>query len=119
MPRVKRGVPARARHKKAIQSMKGQRGTKSKLYRRAHEAMFKALTYAYRHRRERRRDMRRLWVARINAGVRQLGISYSQFMAGVRKAAIGVDRKVLADLAVRDPAAFTQLVEKAKAALAS
>lgn len=119
MPRVKRGVPARARHKKVLNLMKGQRGTKSKLYRRAHEAMIKALTYAYRHRRERKRDMRRLWIVRINAGVRQMGISYSQFMAGVKKAAIGVDRKVLADLAARDPAAFTQVVEKAKAALAS
>lgn len=118
MPRVKRGVAARARHKKVLKLTQGQRGTKSTLYRRAHEAMLKALTYAYRHRRERKRDMRRLWIARINAAVRQMGISYSQFMAGVRKATIGMDRKVMADLAVRDPAAFAQVVEKAKAALA-
>lgn len=119
MPRVKRGVPARARHKKVLTLTKGQRGTKSKLYRRAHEALMKSLTYSYRHRRERRRDMRRLWIARINAGARQMGVSYSQLIAGFKKAAIGVDRKVLADLAVRDPAAFTQIVEKAKAALAT
>ena len=118
MPRVKRGVAARARHKKVLKLTKGQRGTKRTLYRRAHEAMLKALTYAYRHRRERKRDMRRLWIVRINAAVRQMGISYSQFMSGVRKATIGVDRKVMADLAVRDPAAFAQVVEKAKAALA-
>lgn len=117
MPRVKRGVTARARHKKVLKLTKGQRATKSTLFRRAHEAMLKALSYAYRHRRERKRDMRRLWVARVNAAARLQGLSYSQLMGGLKKAGVEVNRKLLADLAVRDPAAFSRIVETAKSAV--
>lgn len=112
---MKRGVAARARHKKLLKLTKGQRGTKSKLYRRGHEAMMKALSYAFRHRRERKRNMRRLWIARINAAARLSGMSYSQFIAGLQRAGVGANRKVLADLAVRDASAFAQLAETAKA----
>ncbi|MEE9285163.1 MAG: 50S ribosomal protein L20 [Dehalococcoidia bacterium] len=114
MPRVKRGVTARARHKKILKITKGQRGSKSTLYRRAHEAMLKAFSYAYRHRRERKRDMRRLWIARVNAAARLRGLTYSQFIAGLKKAGVEINRKSLADLAVKDPDAFSKIVEIAK-----
>jgi len=95
---------------------KGQKGTKHALFRRAHEAMMKSLYYAYRDRRNRKRDMRRLWIARINATARQCGLSYSRFMHGLRRAGVELDRKVLADMAVRDEAAFARLAEIAKSA---
>ena len=116
MPRVKRGVPARARHKKVLNLTEGHKGTKSTLYRRAHESMMKSLFYAYRDRRDRKRDMRRLWIVRINAGARLGGLTYAHFMHGLKKAGVAIDRKILADLAVTDSSAFTRLVETAKAA---
>src|SRR5210317_842144 len=116
--RVKRGVVNRRRHKKIINMTKGQWGTRSKLFRRANESMMKSYWYAYRDRRVRRREFRRLWIARINAATRANGMSYSQFIHGLKKADVQLDRKVLADLAVREPAAFTQVVEVAKEALA-
>jgi len=115
LSRVKRGTTVRRRHKKLLELTKGHRATKHSLFRRAHESMLHSLSYAYRHRRERKGDMRRLWIARINAATRQAGLSYSQFMAALKRQEIGLDRKVLADMAVRDPQAFAQLVEKAKA----
>ncbi|OAM26400.1 MULTISPECIES: 50S ribosomal protein L20 [Eikenella] len=118
MPRVKRGVTARARHKKVLALAKGYRGRRKNVYRVAKQAVMKAGQYAYRDRRQRKRQFRQLWIARINAGTRQNGLSYSKFMNGLKRAAIELDRKVLADLAVFDKAAFAQLVEKAKAALA-
>ncbi|AUX60754.1 MULTISPECIES: 50S ribosomal protein L20 [Neisseriaceae] len=118
MPRVKRGVTARARHKKVIALATGYRGRRKNVYRIAKQAVMKAGQYAYRDRRQRKRQFRQLWIARINAGARQNGLSYSKFMNGLKRAAIELDRKVLADLAVFDKAAFAQLVEKAKAALA-
>jgi large subunit ribosomal protein L20 len=114
MPRVKGGTTTRRRHKKVLKLTKGQRGTKHRLYRRAHEAMLKSLSYAYRHRRERKGDMRRLWICRINAAARQEGLSYSRFMAGLKKADVAIDRKMLSELAISDPQAFTKLVEVAK-----
>ena len=117
MPRVKRGVTARARHKKLLVLAKGYRGRRKNVYRVAKQAVMKAGQYAYRDRRQRKRQFRQLWIARINAGARQYGLSYSKFMNGLKRAAIELDRKVLADLAVFDKAAFAQLVEKAKAAL--
>lgn len=117
MPRVKRGVPAHARHKKILNITKGQRGTKSKLFRRANEAMLKSLWYATRDRRDRKRDFRRLWIARINAAARLSGMPYNQFMHGLQQAGVELDRKVLADMAVRDAAAFAKLAELAKAQL--
>ena len=118
MPRVKRGVTARARHKKVIALAKGYRGRRKNVYRIAKQAVMQAGQYAYRDRRQRKRQFRQLWIARINAGARLNGLSYSKFMNGLKRAAIELDRKVLADLAVFDKAAFAQLVEKAKAALA-
>ena len=118
MPRVKRGVTARARHKKVLKLTKGHRATKHKLYRRAHESMLKALSYAYAHRRERKGDMRRLWITRINAAARQLGLTYGQLMHGLKVAGVAVDRKILADLAIRDAAAFGELVKTAQQATA-
>ena len=118
MPRVKRGVTARARHKKVIALATGYRGRRKNVYRIAKQAVMKAGQYAYRDRRQRKRQFRQLWIARINAGARQNGLSYSKFMIGLKRAAIELDRKVLADLAVFDKPAFAQLVEKAKAALA-
>ena len=115
MSRVKRGTTVRRRHKKLLELTKGHRATKHSLFRRAHESMLHSLSYAYRHRRERKGDMRRLWIARINAATRQAGLSFSQFIAALKRQEIGLDRKVLADMAVRDPQAFAQLVEKAKA----
>lgn len=116
MTRVKGGPRARKRHKKVLKLTKGQRGTKHSLYRRSHEAMLKSLTYAYRDRRRRKRDFRRLWITRINAAARQDGLSYSRFMAGLRQAGVELDRKVLADLAVGDAEAFARLVDVAKGA---
>ena len=118
MPRVKRGVTARARHKKVIALAKGYRGRRKNVYRIAKQAVMKAGQYAYRDRRQRKRQFRQLWITGINAGARQHGLSYSKFMNGLKRAAIVLDRKVLADLAVFDKATFAQLVEKAKAALA-
>ena len=118
MPRVKRGVTARARHKKVLALAKGYRGRRKNVYRVAKQAVMKAGQYAYRDRRQRKRQFRQLWIVRINAGARQHGLSYSKFMNGLKRAAIEIDRKVLADLAVFDKAGFAQLVEKAKAALA-
>ena len=117
MPRVKRGVTARAAHKKVIARAKGFRGRRNNVFRVANEAVMRAGQYAYRDRRNKKRDFRRLWIARINAAVREHGLSYSVFMNGLKKAAITVDRKVLADIAVMDKPAFTKFVEKAKASL--
>ncbi|MFQ6014567.1 MAG: 50S ribosomal protein L20 [Anaerolineae bacterium] len=116
MPRVKGGPRARRRHKKVLKLTKGQRGTRSKLFKRANEAMLKSLSHAYRHRRTRKRDFRRLWIARINAAARQHGLSYSRLIAGLKRADINLDRKVMADLAVHDDQAFAQLVDVAKGA---
>ena len=114
MTRIKGGTVTRRRHKKVLKQTKGHRGTKHSLYRRAHESLLKALSYSYRHRRERKGDFRRLWIVRINAAARQEGISYSKFMNGLRKAGIEIDRKMLADMAVREPAAFSKLATIAK-----
>ena len=119
MPRVKRGVTARARHKKVIAQAKGFRGRRGNVYRIAKEAVMKAGQYAYRDRRQRKRQFRALWIARINAAARELGMTYSVFMNGLKKAAIEVDRKVLADIAVFDKAAFAKIVEQAKAGLSA
>ena len=118
MPRVKRGVQARARHKKVLDKAKGYYGARSSVYRVAKQAVIKAGQYAYRDRRQRKRQFRALWIARINAGARENGLSYSRFINGLSKAEIEIDRKVLADLAVFDKAAFSALAEKAKASLA-
>lgn len=117
MPRVKGGPRARRRHKKVLKLTKGQRGTKHALYRRANEAMLKSLWYAYRDRRNRKRDFRRLWITRINAAARLNGLSYSRFMHGLGKAGVEIDRKILAELAVNDADAFAELAEVAKGAL--
>jgi large subunit ribosomal protein L20 len=117
MPRVKRGVNARAKHKKVIGEAKGFRGRRGNVYTIAKEAVMKAGQYAYRDRRQRKRQFRALWIARINAAVREHGLTYSAFMNGLKKAEIEVDRKVLADLAVADKAAFAQLASQAKAKL--
>lgn len=117
MPRVKPGVTARKRHKKVLKLTKGQYGSKHRLYRRAHEAMMKSLWYAYRDRRDRKRDFRRLWITRINAAARANGLSYSRFIYGLQQAGVAVDRKMLADLAVRDSAAFAQLADVARTAI--
>ena len=118
MPRVKRGVTARARHKKILALAKGYRGRRKNVFRIAKQAVMRAGQYAYRDRRTRKRVFRQLWIARINAASRELGVTYSRFMAGMRKASIEIDRKVLADMAVNDPAAFGSIVEKVKAQLA-
>ena len=118
MPRVKRGVTAHARHKKVLALAKGFRGRRGNVFRVAKQAVMKAGQYAYRDRRAKKREFRRLWIARINAASRALGLTYSKFVAGLKKAKIDLDRKVLADLAVNDPAAFGSIVEKAKAQLA-
>jgi len=117
MPRVKRGVVTRARHKKILQLTKGHKGQRHRVFRRANESMLHSLDYAYGHRRERKGDFRKLWIARINAAAREHGLSYSRFMNGLKKAAVAVDRKVLADIAVLDKPAFSKFVEKAKAGL--
>ncbi len=115
--RVKRGTVSRQRHKKILKLAKGFRGTRSKLFKVANQAVMKSLKYAYRDRRNKKRDLRRLWIARINAAARQHGLSYSRFINGVQKAGINLNRKLLADLAARDAAAFAILADKVKAAL--
>ncbi|MFW1677864.1 50S ribosomal protein L20 [Pontibacter sp. JAM-7] len=118
MARVKRGVIARRRHKKVLKKAKGYYGARSRVFRVAKQAVIKAGQYAYRDRRQRKRQFRALWIARINAAARINGLSYSRFIAGLKKANVEIDRKVLADLAVYEAGAFTAVVEKAKAALA-
>jgi large subunit ribosomal protein L20 len=119
MPRVKRGVTARARHKKILTMAKGYRGRRGNVFRVAKQAVMRAGQYAYRDRRNKKRVFRALWITRINAATREHGVSYSRFIAGLNKAAIGLDRKVLADMAVHDKAAFAAVVGKVKAALAA
>ena len=114
MPRVKRGVTAHRRHKKVLALTKGQRATRHSLYRRAHEAMLKSLSYAYFHRRERKGDMRRLWISRVSAASRAQGLTYSQFMDSLKKAGLEINRKMLADMAVKEPDSFSNLVTLAK-----
>lgn len=118
MPRVKRGVTAHARHKKILQKAKGYYGRRKNVFRAATQAVTKAGQYAYRDRRQRKRQFRSLWIARINAAARENGLSYSRFINGLKKATIEIDRKVLADIAVYDKIAFAALAEKAKASLA-
>lgn len=118
MPRIKRGVQAHARHKKVLDQAKGYYGARRKVYRVAKQAVIKAGQYAYRDRRQKKRQFRALWIQRINAAARMNDMSYSRLIDGLNKANIEVDRKMLADIAVNDMAAFTQLTEKAKAALA-
>lgn len=117
MPRVKRGVTARARHKKVLALAKGYRGRRGNVYRIAKQAVMKAGQYAYRDRRTRKRVFRNLWIARINAAVREAGLTYSKFMNGIKRASIEVDRKMLAELAVNDRAAFNAIVAQAKSKL--
>lgn len=119
MPRVKRGVQARARHHKVLKQAKGYRGARSKLFKTAKQAVDRAGQYAYRDRRQRKRQFRSLWIVRINAAARENGLSYSRLIDGLNRADIVLDRKVLADLAVHDKPAFTVLAEKAKSALAA
>ena len=118
MPRVKRGVTAHARHKKVLKKAKGYRGARSRTFKTANQAVMKAGQYAYRDRRQRKRQFRALWIARINAAARECGMSYSRLINGLSRAEIDVDRKVLADIAVHDSKAFSVLAEKAKASLA-
>lgn len=113
MARVKGGMVTRRRHKKVLKLTKGHWDTKHKLYRRANESMMKSLWYAYRDRRQRKRDMRKLWIARINAASRASGVRYSEFIHGLRENNIEIDRKMLADIAVRDPLTFQKIVEAA------
>lgn len=119
MPRVKRGVTAKARHKKVLKQAKGYYGARSRVYRVAKQAVIKAGQYAYRDRRQKKRQFRALWITRINAQARECGVSYSQLMNGLKKANIELDRKVLADMAVHDKVAFAAIAEQAKAVLAS
>ena len=119
MPRVKRGVTAHARHKKVIDQAKGYRGRRGNVFRVAKQAVMRAGQYAYRDRRNRKRVFRALWIARINAAVREQGLTYSRFIAGLDQARIEIDRKVLAELAVSDKAAFAAIVEKVKGTLAA
>ncbi|AIB10497.1 50S ribosomal protein L20 [Azospirillum brasilense] len=119
MARVKRGVTTHARHRKILKLAKGYRGRNSKNFRIAIEKVEKALQYAYRDRRNKKRDFRGLWIQRINAGVRQYGLTYSRFINGIKLAGIEIDRKVLSDLAAREPEAFKAIVDQAQAALAS
>jgi len=114
LPRVKRGVTAHRRHKKVLALTKGQRATRHALYRRAHESMLKSLSYAYAHRRERKGDMRRLWISRVNAASRAQGLTYGQLMDGLKKSGVEINRKMLADMAVRQPETFAELVTIAK-----
>jgi len=114
LPRVKSGVTAHKRHKKILKLAKGYRGARSKLFRKANETVMKAGAYAYRDRRNKKREIRRLWITRINAAARLNGISYSKLIFGLTKAGVAVDRKMMAELAVSDPNAFTKLVEVAK-----
>ncbi|MCR5593631.1 MAG: 50S ribosomal protein L20 [Saccharofermentans sp.] len=117
MSRVKRGVRTRARHRKVLKQAKGYFGHKSKLFKVANQAVLKSGNYAYRDRRQKKRDFRKLWITRINAAARMNGMSYSRFMDGLKKSGVELDRKVLSDIAITDPKGFTALVEKAKAAL--
>jgi large subunit ribosomal protein L20 len=119
MVRVKRGTTSHARHKKVLKLAKGYRGRSKNCYRIALERVEKALQYAYRDRRNKKRTFRALWIQRINAGVREHGMTYSQFINGINKAGIEIDRKVLSDLAIREPAAFKAIVDQAQAALAA
>jgi large subunit ribosomal protein L20 len=119
MARVKRGVTARARHKKVLELAEGFSGTHRRLFKPANEAVMHSLAYAYRDRKQRKGDMRQLWITRINAAARQNGLPYNQFLHGLRAAGVDVNRKMLADIAVHDAAAFAQLVETAKGAIAS
>jgi len=114
LPRVKRGVTTHRRHKKVLALTKGHRATRHSLYKRAHESMLKALSYAYRHRRERKGDMRRLWILRVSAASRAQGLTYSQFISGFKKSGVDIKRKTIADMAVREPEAFANLVTIAK-----
>jgi len=114
LPRVKRGVTTHRRHKKVLALTKGHRATRHSLYRRAHESMLKSLSYAYAHRRERKGDMRRLWILRVNAASRAQGITYNQFIDGLKKSGVEINRKMLADMAVREPDSFASLVTIAK-----
>ncbi|MGY6213637.1 50S ribosomal protein L20 [Methylolobus aquaticus] len=114
MPRVKRGVTARARHKKVLKAAKGYYGARSRVYRVAKQAVIKAGQYAYRDRRQRKRQFRALWITRINAAARECGLSYSRFMDGLKKASVDMDRKVLADIAVHDKTAFAELARIAQ-----
>lgn len=117
MPRVKRGVTARARHKKILKAAKGYRGARSRIVRAAKQAVTKAGQYAYRDRKQKKRNFRALWIVRINAATRANGLTYNRFISGLTKAGIAVDRKILADLAMTDKITFAQLVEKTKQAL--
>lgn len=119
MPRVKRGVTAHAKHKKVLDEAKGYSGARSKVYRVAKQAVIKAGQYAYRDRRQKKRQFRALWIARINAGARENGLSYSRMINGLKKAGVEVDRKILADLAIFDKTAFGALAEQAKASLSN
>jgi len=119
MPRVKRGTKARARHKKILKLAKGNVGGRRKQYRQARETVERGLTYAYRDRRVKKRTFRNLWVIRINAAAREVGLSYSRLMNGLKKGGVAIDRKMLADLAVRDPAGFSEVANIAKAHLAA
>ena len=119
MARVKRGVQARRRHKKVLKKAKGYYGARSRIYRVAAQAVTKAGQYAYRDRRQRKRQFRRLWIVRINAAARLNGLSYSRLIDGLKKASVSIDRKVLADIAVHDSVAFSAIAEKAKASLAA
>jgi large subunit ribosomal protein L20 len=114
MARVKRGVTAHKRHKKVLEQVKGHYSSNSRLYKRAHESLMRSLAYAYRDRRTKKRDMRRLWIIRINAAARSNGIAYSRLIHGLKAADIAIDRKMLADLAVRDPEAFAAVADVAK-----
>jgi large subunit ribosomal protein L20 len=119
MPRVKRGVTAHAKHKKVLKEAKGYYGARSKVYRVAKQAVIKAGQYAYRDRRQKKRQFRSLWIARINAGARENGLSYSRMINGLKNAGVEIDRKILADLAIFDKPAFAALAEQAKANLSS
>jgi len=117
MTRVKRGVPAHKRHKKLLQMAEGHRGTRRRLYRPAHESVMRSMAYMYRDRRTRKRDMRRLWITRINAAARMHGVSYSKLIHAIHTANIDVDRKILAEMAVNDEAAFIALLQAALATM--
>ncbi len=119
MPRVKRGVTARRRHKKVLKQAKGYYGARSRVFRVAKQAVTKSGQYAYRDRRVKKRTFRALWITRINAATRANGLSYSRFINGLKKAGIGLDRRVLSDIAIHDKAAFTAIVERAKVALSA
>jgi large subunit ribosomal protein L20 len=117
LARIKRGLTVRRRHKKVLALTKGHRATRHSLYKRAHESMLHALSYAYAHRRERKGDMRRLWIVRVSAASRAQGLSYGQFIYGLKKSGVEINRKILADMAVREPEAFATLVTTAKGQL--